>query len=125
MEAQFFEKYDWLWKSEKDAEYGLFAAKSPTLDDYEAQLHHFGTIQREVNSVSSIHIIGALSLNTKNLKLHLGQECDKWKFKVRLACSYFCCWCSNKLYELNKYLFLRLTSIPTIYTPKPNENWKR
>ena len=33
--------------------------------------------------VSSIHIIGALSLNTKHLKLHLGRECDDWKLKVR------------------------------------------
>lgn len=76
-------QYDWLWKSEKDAEYNKFALDNPTLDDYEAQLRRFGKIQVEIDSVSSIHLIGALSLNTKHLKLHLGRECDNWKFKVR------------------------------------------
>jgi hypothetical protein len=76
-------QYDWLWKSDKDPEYKKFALESPSLDDYEAQLRKFGFIQKEIDSVSSIHIIGALSLNTKHLKLHLGRECDNWKFTVR------------------------------------------
>ena len=74
-----------MWKSDKDAEYQKFAEKSPSLDDYELQLRHFGDIQGDINSVSSIHIIGALSLNTKHLKLHLGSECDNWKFKVTIV----------------------------------------
>ena len=78
-----FLQYDWLWKSEKDVEYKKFASGNPSLDDYEAQLRRFSKIQTESDSVSSIHIIGALSLNTKHLKLHLGKECDNWKFKVR------------------------------------------
>ena len=49
-------KYDWLWKSEKDSEYALFASKLPTLDDYESQLHNFGSIQIKINSLSSIKI---------------------------------------------------------------------
>ncbi len=64
-------------------EYKQFAATNPILDEYESQLRNFGKIQEEINSVSSIHIIGALSLNTKHLKLHLGNECDNWKLKVR------------------------------------------
>lgn len=71
-----------MWKSNKDVEYDKFAKKNPSLDDYELQLRNFGELQVDINSVSSIHIIGALSLNTKHLKHHLGNECDNWKFKV-------------------------------------------
>ena len=70
-----------LLKSKKDGEYALFAAKLPTLDDHEAQLNNFGSIQTTIKSLSSTHIIGAFSLNTKKLKLHLDKECDEWKFK--------------------------------------------
>jgi hypothetical protein len=55
------------------------------LDDYDAELRSFGDIQKEIEKLSSIHIIGALSLNTKSVKMHLGIDCDKWKIKVRLS----------------------------------------
>lgn len=77
-----FLQYNWLWQSDKDAVYEEIAISNPVLDDYETQLRRFGTIQKDIEKFSSIHIIGTLSLNTKHLKLHLGQECDKWKFKV-------------------------------------------
>eukprot|EP00957_Ditylum_brightwellii_P204967 15341592-Ditylum_brightwellii.AAC.1 len=76
-----FAKYDWLWKSDKDAAYEKFSKTDPSLDQYELQLRHFGTVEKEVERVSSIHIIGALSLNTMHLKKHLGLECDRWKIK--------------------------------------------
>jgi len=75
-------QYDWLWKADKDAKYAEFSATSPTLEDYEGQLKSFGEVQKEIEKFSSIHIIGALSLNTKNLKSHLSRECDDWKIKV-------------------------------------------
>jgi len=76
-----FIKYDWLWKSDKDAAYKSFAQTSPSLDSYESQLRHFGSVEKEVESVNSIHIIGALSLNTMHLKTHLINECHRWKIK--------------------------------------------
>lgn len=75
-----------MWKSDKDERYMEFSKTTPSLDDYEDQLRYFGSIQTEINSVSSIHIIGALSLNAKHLKLHLDKECDIWKFKVSCQC---------------------------------------
>lgn len=76
-----FVKYDWLWKSDKDAAYEKFAKKDPTLDSYETQLQYFLEIQKEVGCVSSVHVIGALSLNTMHLKTHLLEECNQWKIK--------------------------------------------
>ena len=75
-------KYNWLWKSDKDEKYSEFSKTAPSIDDYERQLRYFGSIQGDINGVSSIHIIGALSLNAKHLKLHLDRECDNWKVKV-------------------------------------------
>lgn len=76
-----FSKYDWLWKSNKDVKYKGFADSDPSLEDYELQLRNFGDLQVDIDKVSSIHVIGALSLNTKHLKRHLGNECDLWKLK--------------------------------------------
>jgi len=44
-------------------------------------LRYFGEIQKEIENVKSIHIIGALSLNTMHLKTHLIHECNQWKIK--------------------------------------------
>jgi len=74
-----FSKYDWLHKEDKDAAYQKFIETNPSLDDYEEQLRSFGAIEKEVDLVHSLHIIGALSLNTKNLKTQLEHECNMWK----------------------------------------------
>jgi len=74
-----FGQYDWLWKDDKDAAYRKFVETNPTLEAYEEQLKSFGDVEAEVDRVHSMHIIGALSLNTKNLKNSFEHECDLWK----------------------------------------------
>jgi len=74
-----FAKYDWLWKTDKDHAYKEFVLTLPSLDDYEGQLRKFGEVESEVHRVSSCHFIGALSLNTMNLKSQLEHECEQWK----------------------------------------------
>ena len=74
-------QYDWLWKDDKDAACDEFLKTNPSLESYEAKLAHFGSIERNIGKVSSIHIIGALSLNTKHLKHHLREDCNKWMLK--------------------------------------------
>lgn len=76
-----FKQYNWLWKADKDAAYDEFFQTNPTLEDYETKLAHFGSIEEGIGKVSSIHIIGALSLNTKHLKTHLREDCHKWTLK--------------------------------------------
>ena len=76
-----FSCYDWLWQSDKDAEYRQFVSTNPTLDDYEMKLRYFERIESEVERVSSVHVIGALSLNTGRLKGSLADECNRWKIK--------------------------------------------
>ncbi|GMH89960.1 hypothetical protein TrVE_jg7050 [Triparma verrucosa] len=74
-----FGQYDWLWKDDKDAAYKEFCKTMPALEDYEIKLRSFGDVEADVDRVHSIHIIGALSLNTKALKTALESECDAWK----------------------------------------------
>jgi len=76
-----FKQYDWLWKDDKDAAYNEFFKTNPSLECYETKLAHFGSIEQGIGKVSSIHIIGALSLNTKHLKTHLREDCHKWTLK--------------------------------------------
>ena len=93
-----FGEYDWLWKADKDAEYQTFATTNPTLDDYETKLRDFSRIEYEVDRVNSVHVIGALSLNTGKLKRSLADECNRWKIKY-----------SEKLHDRAKSELERLT----------------
>ena len=76
-----FKQYDWLWKDDKDAAYAEFFKTNPSLESYETKLAHFGSIEQDIGKVGSVHIIGALSLNTKHLKTHLREDCHKWTLK--------------------------------------------
>lgn len=76
---QGFRKFDWLWKEDKEAAYARFAATDPSTADFEAELRRFVLVEHEVKSVTTVHSIGALSLNTTNLKLQLTSESRQWK----------------------------------------------
>ncbi|KAJ1446978.1 dynein heavy chain and region D6 of dynein motor-domain-containing protein [Pelagophyceae sp. CCMP2097] len=74
-----FKKYDWLWKDDKDARYRKFAATNPSIADYEQELRQFMDVEQELLRVAPVHTIGALALNTSNLKLQLRNESRQWK----------------------------------------------
>ena len=76
---QTFIQYDWLWKEDKDAAYNTFIKTKPALDDYRYELKRFVVVEKEIKAITGIHIIGALSLDTKNLKLQLMHEAGAWK----------------------------------------------
>jgi hypothetical protein len=63
-------------------DYKHFLLKNPALEDYEAELSKFASSQKDIESLSSIHIISVLSLNTKSIKMQLGKECVCWKLQV-------------------------------------------
>jgi dynein heavy chain len=78
---QSFIKYDWLWKDNADALYATFMKTSPELDDYERELMRFDEVEHEIDTLHQLHNVGALSLNTMNLKAQLKKECADWKIK--------------------------------------------
>jgi hypothetical protein len=63
----------------------LFTDENPSLDEYEKKLRRFGMVEREIDNVNSIQVIGALSLNSSQIKAHLKNECNQWKLKVRFS----------------------------------------
>ena len=110
----FLLQYNWLWKSDKDVTYKEFVGKNPSLDEYDTQLQSFGAVEKEVEHVKSIQIIGALSLNTMHLKAHLTNECKQWKIQVRNLCFELCF--TYIPYSLMKYLYFVTTFYSTLTT---------
>ena len=69
-----FRKDDWIWKDAKDLEYKQFLNTKPEIEHYEAELQRFMRVEEEVEAIPALHSIGALALNTANLKLQLRNE---------------------------------------------------
>ncbi|CAM9799127.1 unnamed protein product [Ectocarpus fasciculatus] len=76
-----FANYDWLWDDDKDEVYNKFMNASPSLDDYEAKLKSFGSVDDSITTITDVHNIGALSLRTITIKSQLRSECNRWKIK--------------------------------------------
>lgn len=76
---QTFIKYDWLWKHDKDLMYRKFMERNPRIEDFEMELSKFLNVESEIERIAPVNNIGALSLNTHNLKLQLRNECRQWK----------------------------------------------
>ncbi|RHY37518.1 hypothetical protein DYB25_000117 [Aphanomyces astaci] len=76
-----FKQYEWLWMENKDMSYDTFLKKNPELQDFERKLKSFVIIDEDITAVASAHNIGALSLNTRNIKLQLKHENSQWKLK--------------------------------------------
>ena len=74
-----FKVYDWLWKDDKELAYKGFMAKSPAIGDFEGELKKFMAVEEEIEGIETCRNIGALMLNTGNLKLQLRNECRQWK----------------------------------------------
>jgi dynein heavy chain len=86
-----FGKYDWLWKDDKEATYKKFMQRSPPISDFEGELKKFMAYEADISKVDSAFSIGALMLNTVNLKLQLTNESRAWKVLY-----------SNKVHQLAK-----------------------
>ena len=99
-----FSRYDWLWKDDKELAYKRFVAKNPTIDGFAQELNKFLEVEQEISNIESFHCIGALMLNTTNIKMQLRTECNLWKVLF-----------SNKLHQKAKdaafqqHEYIRLT----------------
>lgn len=74
-----FGKYDWLWKDDKEMEYRRFITRKPSISDYENELKKFMAVEADIEKIAPVYTIGALMLNTSNLKLQLRNESRQWK----------------------------------------------
>jgi dynein heavy chain len=92
-----FGKYDWLWKDDKEATYKKFMQRGPPISDFEGELKKFMAYEVDISRVESSFSIGALMLNTVNLKLQLTNESRAWKVLY-----------SNKVHQLAKDMMSNL-----------------
>lgn len=74
-----FLQYEWLWKDNKATAYDAFMKKRPTLEDFDAELKKYVTIEGQIQKIAPVHNIGALSLETAPLKYSLKSEASSWK----------------------------------------------
>lgn len=74
---------------------------SPELDDYDRELMRFDDVDSEIEALPPLHNVGALSLNTQNLKAQLKKECADWKIKF---CSNLHKMASSQLMALADYM---------------------
>jgi dynein heavy chain len=86
-----FGKYDWLWKYDKEQTYRIFMRQNRSINDFEAELNKFMALEKEIASIATIRKIGALKLNTTNIKRQLTTESREWKVLY-----------SNKVHKLAK-----------------------
>lgn len=76
---QTFRQYDWLWKNDMNSEYNAFMKTNPALEDFEDRLKYYMAVENEIQHVTPVHNIGALSLETKNMKYSLISAAGSWK----------------------------------------------
>jgi dynein heavy chain len=104
-----FRKYDWLWKEDKENTYKQFVKTTPTIHDFENELMKFMTLEKEISSIASTRVIGALKLNTANIKHQLTTETRVWKVLY-----------SNKVHKLAKDAMGQLYEFLRVLTNKLN-----
>ena len=79
-----FGVYDWVWRDDKDFFYKAFVTRTPSLEAYKEKLEGFDGVEAEIEAISPLHNIGALSLDTSSLKLSFKNECGQWKLRFAL-----------------------------------------
>jgi dynein heavy chain len=77
---------------------------------FNIELNRLGAVERAIEVISPIHIIGALSLNTNNIKLQLRNECRAWKVQY-----------SNRIHQEAKSMLFQLNDYITSITHKLQE----
>jgi dynein heavy chain, axonemal len=74
-----YDKYNWLWKDDKELAYRRFISRNPSIEDFEHELKKFLFLEEEISALHSQHNVGVLALNTGNLKVQLCNESRYWK----------------------------------------------
>ncbi|KAL4452763.1 hypothetical protein ABPG75_008425, partial [Micractinium tetrahymenae] len=74
-----FSQYEFLWRTDLQAEYEAFMRSAPTLEECEAQLKRIMAVEQEIALIPPVHNLGALSLDSQPLKYSLRSEAANWK----------------------------------------------
>jgi dynein heavy chain len=80
-----FRDYHFLWKDDRNEEIQVFVASKPSLQQYEAKIHYFSQIEKQLDEMQQFHKLGSLLLDLKPIKLALKTEAQQWKYKYGQA----------------------------------------
>ncbi|NXH09574.1 DYH8 protein, partial [Bucco capensis] len=86
-----FQKYKVLCTEDRDAKIEQFLASCPSLSEIQEEIHHKAMLEKEVEDLKPIILLGPIELNTEPLKITLAKEANAWKM---LLCHYI-----NKEYK--------------------------
>ncbi|XP_050711756.1 dynein axonemal heavy chain 5-like isoform X2 [Eriocheir sinensis] len=73
-----WDKYHHLWRVDKETAIREFIASTPTLQDYDRTLRSYVLLDKQIKSEPSRYRVGALAVNTDQLKKALVVEASLW-----------------------------------------------
>ncbi|PFH32513.1 putative dynein gamma chain, flagellar outer arm [Besnoitia besnoiti] len=78
---QRFDEFAWLWSDSRQESYEAFAARNPSLDEFERRLRAFGEVEAKIQAMESKAAIGVLLLNTGGLVAQLIELIRGWNLQ--------------------------------------------
>ena len=76
-----FKQFEWLWKTDADADYEAFVSKSPDIDDFDSRLQELMAEEGKIDTIAPVMNIGALALKTGNIRVQLKSEVRRWMMR--------------------------------------------
>ncbi|XP_063608047.1 dynein axonemal heavy chain 5-like, partial [Penaeus indicus] len=85
-----WEQYHHLWRVDKDAAIKEFISLAPSVQDYDKTMKSYIVLEKQIKAEECHYRVGALALNTENLKKALAEEASLWvdKFGEALKVNY-------------------------------------
>ncbi|KAK3879380.1 hypothetical protein Pcinc_016045 [Petrolisthes cinctipes] len=99
-----WDQYHHLWQMDKEHAIREFISSEPSLQDYDRTLRSYVTLDKEIKNEPSYYRVGALAINTENLKQSLVMEAGLWVAKYGEALK------TSHLKEMER-LFAQLTEL--------------
>ncbi|XP_075060558.1 dynein axonemal heavy chain 8 [Mixophyes fleayi] len=76
---QSFQKYDVLWKEDKESKVTQFMSKDPSLSEIKREILHYDKYEQEIEGLEPTLRLGCIEINIAPLKFALATEAKSWK----------------------------------------------
>ncbi|XP_070701078.1 dynein axonemal heavy chain 8-like [Pempheris klunzingeri] len=80
-----FESFRVIWDEDNDLKVKEFMDGNPSLIQIKSEIQHYDSVEREIDDIKPIIVLGPIELSTEPLKKSLMDETKAWK---RLLCKY-------------------------------------
>lgn len=76
---QTFDNFSFLWLESLNDQYENFVRNAPLMEDFEAKLKEYASVEAALREMSPVENIGSLCISTAPIKTHLLGEAASWK----------------------------------------------